>query len=126
MSLRAVLAATAAAALTGCAGAAGAPGQAPAGPPVSALRIGLLEYRLALSAAAVVAGPVSITVTNAGSAEHDVRLVQAGRTLGATAVLPPGGREVLQVQVVAGAPVELDCTVGGHARAGMVATLDVA
>ena len=114
--------------LTACAGGSGSESAAPvpSGPPTSDLRIGLLEYRLALSAGALEPGPVTVTVTNAGSTGHDVRLRQGDRVLGATAVLSPGGREVLRVDVQPGRPVKLDCTVGGHAEAGMHADLAVA
>lgn len=98
----------------------------PSGPPTSDLRIGLLEYRLALSSGALVTGPVTITVTNAGTAQHDVRLRQGGRVIAASELLSPGGRQVLRVVIDGGAPVELDCTVRGHARAGMRASLAVA
>lgn len=96
----------------------------PSGPPVSDLRIGLQEYRLQLSAATLRAGPVTVTVTNAGSTGHDVRLRQGDRLLGQTEVLSPGGRQVLTFTVTAGS-VRLDCTVGGHAEAGMTAALAV-
>jgi hypothetical protein len=98
----------------------------PSGPPANDLRVGLLEYRLALSAGTLVPGPVTVTATNAGSTGHDLRLRQGDSVLGATAVLSPGAREVLRVDVEPGEPVRLDCTLGGHAEAGMHATLAVA
>lgn len=98
----------------------------PSGPPVSELRIGMQEYRLQLSAGTLQPGTVTITATNAGSTGHDVRLVQDGQTIGATEVLSPGGRDVLTVQVAPGVPVDLDCTVGGHAEAGMHTSIAVA
>lgn len=97
----------------------------PDGPATSALRVGLQEYDFALSAGALVPGRVTVKVTNVGSAAHDVRLRQGGKVLGATDVLPPGGRQELTVEVAGGAPVQLDCTVAGHAEAGMVAELNV-
>ncbi len=111
--------------LAGCGGrpAAVAP---PGGPPVSELRIGLSEYRLQLSAGRLAPGQVVVTVTNAGSAAHDVRLRQGGAVLGGTSLLSPGAREDLRIQVAAGRPVVLDCTVAGHAEAGMTASLAVA
>ena len=96
-----------------------------AGPPTAALKVGLQEYDFALSAGALEPGQVTLTVTNVGSAEHDVRLRQGDRVLGASDVLPPGGRQALRVQVATGTPVRLDCTVRGHVEAGMVATLSV-
>jgi hypothetical protein len=111
--------------LTGCGGGeTSAP--VPTGPPVSELRIGLLEYRLALSADALQSGTVTATVTNAGSTGHDVRLRQNGKVIGNTEVLSPGGKQTLRVDVAPGVPVELDCTVGGHADAGMRTLLAVA
>lgn len=99
---------------------------APSGPPTSDLRVGLLEYRLALSSGTLLPGTVTVTATNAGSTGHDLRLRQGDRVLGNTAVLSPGGSEVLRVDVQPGEPVRMDCTVGGHAQAGMHATLSVA
>lgn len=98
---------------------------APQGPPVRELRIGLSEYRLQLSAGAVLPGAITIAVTNVGSAGHDVRLVQGDRTVGATAVLAPGAREVLEVEVAPGTMISLDCTIPGHAEAGMTGMLAV-
>jgi uncharacterized cupredoxin-like copper-binding protein len=112
--------------LSGCGSGAGTTAAAPSGPPVSELRVGLLEYRLALSAGTLRAGLVTAMVTNAGSTAHDVRFRQGDRVLGATEVLAPGGRQVLRVEVAPDVPVELDCTVTGHVEAGMHSTLSVA
>lgn len=125
---RAVAAVAAGLVLSACGSGSGAHSSAPvpSGPPTNELRVGLLEYRLALSAGALVPGSVSITATNAGATGHDLRLRQGDQVLGATAVLSPGQREVLRVDVQPGRLVRLDCTVGGHAEAGMHATLEVA
>jgi hypothetical protein len=112
--------------LAACGSGAHSSAPVPSGPPTDELRVGLLEYRLALSAGSLVPGPVTITATNAGSAGHDVRVRQGDSVLGATSVLSPGGREMIRVDVQPGEPVRLDCTVGGHAEAGMHATLAVA
>ena len=104
----------------------GGEAEVPAGPPTAALKVGLQEYDFALSAGALEPGEVTVMVTNAGSAGHDVRLRQGDRVLGASEVLAPGGRQQLRVQVTSGTPVQLDCTVRGHVEAGMVATLAVA
>ena len=111
--------------LTGCGSGAETSAPAPTGPPVSELRIGLLEYRLALSADALQPGTVTATITNAGSTGHDVRFRQGGKVLGASEVLSPGGTQTLSLELAPGVPVELDCTVGGHAEAGMRTTLAV-
>lgn len=110
--------------LAGCGtGAPAAP--VPPGPPVSQLRIGLQEYRLQPSAGSVLPGAVTVTVTNVGSVEHDVRFRQGGRVIGRSQVLAPGARQVLTLQVSAGTRLRLDCTVTGHAAAGMTGDLGV-
>lgn len=104
-------------------------GQTPVGPPdgpaVRELRIGLSEYEFALSARAVVPGPVTVVVTNAGSAAHDVQLRSLGELVAASRVLRPGASQTLSAQVPTGAPLELVCTLPGHVEAGMVASLTV-
>lgn len=110
----------------GCGSGAQSSAPAPTGPPASEVRVGLLEYRLALSASALTAGTVTLMVTNAGSSAHDLRLRQGSDVLGATALLSPGGRETLRVRVSPGRPVRMDCTVPGHAEAGMKAEVAVA
>ncbi|RBY82386.1 hypothetical protein DQ238_03560 [Geodermatophilus sp. TF02-6] len=110
--------------LTAC-GSAG-PAPVPAGPPVGELRIGMQEYRFQLSAGTLRPGPVTVVVTNAGSAAHDVVLEQDHAEIGRSRVLAPGGRQTLEVQVGPGAPVHLTCTLTGHAEAGMHTSVDVA
>lgn len=110
--------------LAGCGG--GEPAGPPDGPPVRELRIGLTEYDLTLSAGAVLAGPVTLTVTNAGSARHDVHLQRLGESIGTSRVLRPGESQTLTVQVPPGGPIELECTLPGHIEAGMATELDVA
>lgn len=97
-----------------------------AGPPTAELKVGLLEYRLQLSAGTLQAGTVTITATNAGSTGHDVVLFRDGERLGGTDVLSPGRSQTVQVEVPAGGPVELECTVAGHAEAGMRTAVTVA
>lgn len=109
--------------LTACGGP--GPSPVPSGPPVSDVRVGLQEFRLQLSAGAVRPGTVTVTVTNAGSVTHDLRVRAGDRLLGQTELLQPGGRAVLTLQVPAGVTLELDCTVAGHATQGMRAQLGV-
>lgn len=114
-----------AALLTGACGAGTPAAVVATGPPTRELRIGLQEYRLPLSAGALLPGRATITVTNSGSSAHDVRLRQGDRLLGATRLLSPGQRQTLSVEVDPGGQVDLDCTVRGHAEAGMRAVLAV-
>lgn len=111
--------------LAGCGGGGEPAAPTPSGPPVSELRIGMSEYQLQLSAGALRPGAVTVIGTNAGSTGHNVRLRQGGKELGSTEVLSPGKSQTITVQVAAGAPVQLDCTVTGHAEAGMVAGIAV-
>lgn len=109
--------------LTAC----GSPSDEPtAGPPVAALRVGLLEYRFAVSAGTVLAGQVTVTITNAGSAAHDVSFSQGDRALGTSKVLRPGERQELRFTVEGASPIRMVCTLAGHATAGMRRTLSVA
>jgi plastocyanin len=108
--------------LAGCGG-----GAAPvAGPPVSELRIGMQEYAFQLSAGTLAPGAVTVEVTNAGSAEHDVVLIQDGGEIGRSDVLSPGTRQTLEVRVAPGAPVDLVCSLTGHSEAGMHTEVAVA
>ena len=122
---RSAAALLAACVLAGCGSGARSSAPVPTGPPTSDLRVGLLEYRLALSGGTLRPGTVVVTATNAGSSGHDLRLRQGNRVLANTQVLSPGGVEVVRVDVQPGEPVRLDCTVSGHAEAGMHATLTV-
>jgi plastocyanin len=101
------------------------PPPVPSGPPASEVRIGMQEYRFQLSAGVLDPGPVTVSVTNAGSTGHDVVLVQGEETLGSSDVLSPGGRQTLEIKVAPGLPVHLECTVGGHSAAGMHTTIAV-
>jgi hypothetical protein len=109
--------------LTGCAGGSVVPAASTA--PVSQLRIGLMEYRFQLSAAALRPGAVTVVATDVGSAEHDVVLSQNGKEIGRSAVLSPGQQQTFSVQVAPSGPVQLECSLPGHDPAGMHASLAV-
>ena len=111
-------------ALPGCGG--GSVVAPPSGPPATELRIGMIDYRFQLSAATLQPGVVTVVATNAGSSEHDVVLTEGGTQLGRSDVLPPGGQQTFSVQVSAGGPVRLVCSVPGHDAAGMHAQVAVA
>lgn len=111
-------------AVAGCGGGSVVP--PPAGPPASALKVGMVDYAFQLSAGTLRPGTVTVTATNAGSSEHDVVLSQGGREIGRSKVLPPGGKESFAVHVAPGTTVDLVCSVAGHAAMGMRASVAVA
>jgi plastocyanin len=110
--------------LAGCGG--GSVVAPPSGPPATELRIGMIDYRFQLSAATLAPGTVTVVATNAGSSEHDVVLSEGGTEIGHSDVLPPGSQQTFTVQVSAGGPVHLECSVPGHDAAGMHAQVAVA
>lgn len=109
--------------LTGCGG--GSVVAPPAGPPAEELRVGLLDYRFQLSAATLQAGTVTVVATNAGSSEHDVVLTEDDEEIGRSDLLAPGAQQTFDVEVAAGGPVHLECSLPGHSAAGMHASVDV-
>lgn len=112
-------------ALAGC-GAADATTTSTAGAaPASAdLRVGLLEWQIATSSAALSAGVDRLTVTNTGATAHDLHV--SGPGLHAhTPLLAPGGTATLTLTTRAGITLTLSCEVTGHEEAGMHTTLRV-
>jgi FtsP/CotA-like multicopper oxidase with cupredoxin domain len=65
--------------------------------------------------------PVTITVHNGGGTEHNFSV----GSLGATAMIPPGGSEVLELPSLEPGQYPFQCDVPGHADAGMTGTLTV-
>ena len=110
--------------LAGCGG--GSVVAPPPGPPVSELRIGMIDYRFQLSAGTLQPGRVTVVATNAGSSEHDVVLTEDGTEIGRSDVLAPGDQQTFTVDVGADGPVHLECTEPGHDAAGMHAEVAVA
>lgn len=117
------LLATALLLLAGCGGGSVVP--PPSGPPETELRVGLLDYRFQLSAAALRPGEVTVVATDAGSSEHDVVFSEDGTEIGRSRILAPGEQQTFVIRVAPGGPVHLECTLPGHAAAGMRATVDV-
>lgn len=73
----------------------------------------------------VVAGSVSLAVTNAGPTIHNVAIRdEAGATLGTTADLKSGESETLTVDLPAGEYI-LFCSLPGHESLGIKGTLTV-
>jgi hypothetical protein len=95
------------------------------GPPVGRARVGLIEWEITTTAGALVAGPVTLDVTNAGTTVHDLR-IKGDRADGQTARLGPGQTATLTVDLAGERRVELWCTVPGHRSQGMDTHLPVA
>ncbi|ANH39252.1 hypothetical protein I601_2836 [Nocardioides dokdonensis FR1436] len=128
MSRRRLVASSAAAALAVVVGAC-TPSESAissAGPPASEARIGLVEWGFTSSAEALVAGPVVLEVTNAGSTPHDMQVLVGDQVLAATAVLKPGESQTLRADLTGaqGAALLL-CTLPGHRSQGMADEIDV-
>ena len=69
------------------------------GPPASEARIGLVEWGFTSSARALVAGPVVLEVTNAGSTPHDMQVRVGDEVVAATPVLRPGESQTLRADL---------------------------
>ncbi|HMC43559.1 MAG TPA: hypothetical protein VKI20_11165 [Acidimicrobiales bacterium] len=101
-------------ALTSCRSSSPAAG----GPRADHARIGLIEWEITASAGKLVAGPVTLQVTNAGTTAHDLR-VQGRRAVAQTVILAPGQSATLAVDLTGERQVQLWCTVAGHRAQGM-------
>ena len=97
-----------------------------AGSPASQARIGLVEWGFTSSASALVAGPVQLEVTNAGSTPHDMQVIVGDEVVAATKVLRPGETQRLRADLtgVRKASILL-CTLPGHESQGMVDEIEV-
>lgn len=97
-----------------------------AGPPASEARIGLVEWGFTTSASALVAGPVELEVTNAGSTPHDMQVIVGDEVVAATEVLRPGETQTLRADLTGAREASiLLCTLPGHESQGMVDEIEV-
>jgi plastocyanin len=118
--------ALAAALLTGCGGGGGS---ANGGKPVTLrpgqpLTVSAREYRFDPNRVTAPAGRLALTLHNAGSLAHDIRVEQGGRELGGTPIITPGQDARATVNLSPGT-YDFICTVGDHAQLGMKGTLTV-
>lgn len=120
----AVLGALAYAALT-LAGCAPGPGSdTGSAAPTDVMKVGLTEWRIATSSAALTAGTDRIAVTNTGSTAHDLMIIGGG-VHAHTPELVPGAAAILTIRTQPGATLLLVCDLPGHEAAGMHTTVDV-
>ncbi|MFD1659576.1 hypothetical protein ACFSL4_15550 [Streptomyces caeni] len=97
-----------------------APAPPPSGPPTADMRVGLVEWGFTMSASTLRAGPVRLTVTNAGSTAHDLEVLDGHTVLGKTASLSPGAGQTLEIDLSGHSEVTFLCTLPGHRAQGMV------
>jgi manganese oxidase len=97
------------------------PAEAAADEAPSSVEVTLSEFDVVPTSIEVAAGG-SLNVTNAGSAEHDLAIVDADL---ATPMLGAGESDTLSLGDLAPGVYEVLCTVPGHDTSGMTATLTV-
>lgn len=108
--------------LAGCSAAGATSGSAPAS---ASLRVGLVEWRILTSGAAVTPGVDRFTVTNTGTTAHDLHVRGPGVHVH-TPLLSPGATATVTVHSRADTTLTLTCEVPGHEAAGMRTTVAVA
>lgn len=91
----------------------------------SQVRVGLVEWGFTTSADALVAGPVVLEVTNAGSTPHDMQVLVGEDVVAKTAVLRPGEEQTVRADLSGVSRATLLCTLPGHESQGMVRQIDV-
>lgn len=87
------------------------------------IRVGLTEWDVVASATGVSAGQLRLTVTNAGTTAHNLRV--AGATKGGTRLLAPGESQKVMLNVAVSGTLQLWCDVTGHRDQGMALELPV-
>jgi uncharacterized cupredoxin-like copper-binding protein len=95
----------------------------PAGEPGTTVNVTTRELAFTLDTTQANAGTITFVVTNNGHAPHDFALKGNGVNE-KTPLIQPGGSESLTVELKPGT-YEFECTVPGHAGAGMRGTFTV-
>lgn len=90
---------------------------APAAVPVT-----LKEFSISPAVINVKAGPATLSVTNAGSAVHNLKLRKPAKTSGA---IPAGSTAALELGTLTDGMYELYCDIPGHEASGMKAMVHV-
>ena len=104
--------------------AAGPAGTAAEGAPADRIDVGLTDFTIATSTARVVAGTITLDVTNVGATAHDLRIDGDGIEQ-RSEVLPPGATTMVNVATDGADILTLWCSLPGHRRQGMETTLSV-
>lgn len=91
------------------------------GSETTTVNVTLTEFKVSLSPAVVPPGNVVLSITNAGSAEHNVAATGLGKRIDN---IPTGASVLLDLGKIS-SDVELICEISGHKEAGMVNTLKV-
>jgi len=118
-SIAAVLAVSAL--LCGASAAGAASGRTAGGPPTVHVVLGKpSEMRFTFDRTSIPHGAVVFQLTNKGLVAHDLRI--GGST---SKLVPPGGKTTLAVTFAKAGLYRYDCTVPGHAAAGMKGVLKV-
>lgn len=100
-----------------------APTETTGGAAAQVSEVKMSEYKFAPSNVTAKAGS-TITVPNAGSLSHDLKLRKGGKELGGTKLVDAGGSAKLKVDFPAGS-YEMFCSVTGHEEQGMKGTFTV-
>lgn len=80
---------------------------------VDVLRVGVLEWSVEADASSVIAGTVTVMVTNTGASRHRI-LIDGALGEWETPLLDPGATHELEIQTSAGEILVIGCTVTGH------------
>jgi manganese oxidase len=89
----------------------------------AARSVSLSEFKFAPDKVSAVRG-TTLTVTNSGTIQHDLKLRQDSKVIGGTALVAPGKSTSLKVSVPPGSYV-MFCSVPGHEQSGMKGTFTV-
>jgi plastocyanin len=110
--------------VAGC-GAHDEPGRTVTAPANGAVRVVAKEYSFDPSTIVVRGtGTLRVTLRNAGSLAHDLKVRKDGELIGGTPAFPAGETRSASVRLATGT-YEFLCTVGDHAELGMRGTLKV-
>jgi len=103
-----------------------ATGPSPSSAATREVRVGLTEWSITTDSDRVASGTVTLTVTNAGTVAHDLRVTGPNEAIATTTMLRPGEQQELTFTTPTRETLLLWCTVPGHSQQGMRTTLRIA